>query len=95
MLLASLLGVLIVGAAFWYAVVENFTVLHAIYQSVTTISTVGFEEVEPLDTSGEIFTIGYILVGIGLMFYVATSIVETVVVGGVAERFGLRRASRG
>ena len=93
-LLASLLGVLITGAVFWYAAVENFTVLHAIYQSVTTISTVGFEEVEPLDTSGEIFTIGYILVGIGLMFYVATAIVETVVVGGLAERFGLRRASR-
>ncbi len=62
--------------------------------SVTTISTVGFNEVRPLDTSGQIFTIVYILTGIGLMFYVASAVVETVIVGGLAERLGLQRASR-
>lgn len=93
-ILVSLLLILIAGAAGWYWIIEDFTFLDALYQSVTTVSTVGFEEVEPLDTSGQIFTIAYILVGIGLMFYVATAIVETVVVGGLTERFGLRRASR-
>ena len=93
-LLVSLLGAVISGAAVWYWAVEDFPPLDAIYQSVTTISTVGFDEVRPLDNSGRIFTIVYILGGIGLMFYVATAIVETMVVGGMAERFGLRRASR-
>ena len=92
--LIALLAGTIIFAALWYRFVEGFENLGALYQSVTTISTVGFEEVQPLDNSGRIFTIVYILVGIGLMFYVATTMVETVVVGGLAERFGSRRASR-
>ena len=93
-LLVSSLAALIAGAAAWYDFVEGHTTLEAAYMSVTTISTVGFNEVRPLDTSGQIFTIVYILAGIGLMFYVASAVVETVIVGSLAERFGLQRASR-
>lgn len=83
--LVALAGVILFGWA-WYAVVEGFGVLDGIYQSVTTLSTVGFDEVQPLDASGKIFTIVFIIGGVGLTFYTATAMIEEFVVSGVAER---------
>ena len=78
----------------WYWLIEEFTFLDAVYQTVITLSTVGYEEVEPLDSGGRIFTIFFILAGIGLMFYTATAIVELVVAGEVRELVGRRRSGR-
>ena len=62
--------------------------------AIITLTTVGYDEVQPLDDSGRIFTILYVLAGIGVMFYVAGSIVEELVVGGGAEALGARRRTR-
>jgi len=90
----SLLAVVFAIGIAWYELVEGFTFLEALYQAVTTLSTVGFSEVQPLDTSGRIFTIAYILGGIGLMFYVGGALVEMVVAGEVREMLGRRRSGR-
>lgn len=87
------LGVVAAAASLWYWLVEGFDLLSAVYQTVTTISTVGFREVEDLDTSGRIFTIGVILVGVGAMFYTATSFFEEILEDQVG-RIGRRRMER-
>ena len=46
-------------------VILGFGFVEALYQTVTTITTVGFREVHPLSTVGEFFTIALILVGVG------------------------------
>ncbi|HKN38240.1 MAG TPA: potassium channel family protein, partial [Acidimicrobiia bacterium] len=58
--LAALVGVLVAGTAGYVAF--GFSLLDAVYQTVTTVSTVGFREVQPLSTGGRIFTIVLILV---------------------------------
>ncbi len=88
------LVLVVLGGAAWYALVEGFTPLNAIYMAVTTVTTVGYREVQPLDTSGMVFTIFYILVGVGLAFYTVVAFVEAVVVGDVTEALGLRRQER-
>lgn len=85
-----LLAIVTMGTA-WYALVEGFGFEDGLYMAVISITTVGYGEVRPLDASGRAFTIGYLLVGVGVLFYVVTVEVETVIVGGVAEAFGLRR----
>lgn len=90
---ALLVGVLATGTG-WYWLVEDFPPLDALYQAVTTLTTVGFREVQPFDASGKLFTIVYILGGVGLLFYTATAVVETVVVGELAQELGLRRSNR-
>lgn len=50
-----------------YITLENFPPLDAIYMTVITITTVGFNEVHPLSNTGKIFTIGMILGGV--IFY--------------------------
>lgn len=92
--LVLLLAGVIIFATAWYALIEDFPWLAALFQAVTTISTVGYEEVQPLDTSGRIFTIVYIMSGIGVMFYVATAIIEQLVVGGLMEQFTGSRQER-
>jgi voltage-gated potassium channel len=68
--------------------------LDALYQTVTTISTVGFRElVEPTDNF-KWFTVGLVLVGVGTALYTMTVLLETVVEGRMTDRIGRRRMQR-
>lgn len=87
---ALLFAVVVVGTT-WYGLVEGFGFEDGLYMAVISITTVGYGEVRPLDTSGRAFTIAYLLLGVGVLFYVVTVEVETVIVGGIADAFGLRR----
>jgi voltage-gated potassium channel len=40
-----------------YVIIEGFGVLDALYMTVTTLTTVGFGEIEPLDPAGRVFTL--------------------------------------
>lgn len=87
---ALLFAVVVVGTV-WYGLIEGFGFEDGLFMAVISITTVGYGEVRPLDASGRAFTIAYLLVGVGVLFYVVTVEVETVIVGGVADAFGLRR----
>jgi voltage-gated potassium channel len=84
------LGVVIVFGTLGY-VVLGFDVLDALYQTVTTISTVGFREVEPLSDAGQVFTMVLILVGVGATLYALAAIVEVILEGRLNELLGRRR----
>lgn len=59
-----------------YIYFEGFTFWDALYMTIITISTVGFREVRPLDTSGKLITITIILLGVGLLFYTFGTAIE-------------------
>lgn len=80
-------------ASLWYWLVEGFGPLEAVFQTVTTVSTVGFREVQPLDQSGQAFTIAVILVGVGATLYTLTGLFEELVESQVTGR-GRRRMER-
>lgn len=84
---------LVVGTA-WYWLVEEFTPLDAAFMAVTTVTTVGYREVQPLDVSGRLFTIVFIFVGVGIVFYTVVAVAEAVLVGEIAEALGIRRLNR-
>jgi voltage-gated potassium channel len=86
---AVLAAVLVVGTAGY--VVLGFSLSDAAYQAVTTVSTVGYKEVQPLSQAGRIFTMALILVGVGAAFYTFSVLVETVVEGRLNELLGRRR----
>ena len=74
--------------------VLGFSFLDALYQTVTTISTVGFREVEPFDTARKIFTIVLVLVGVGVALFTFTLLLEALVEGQVRNLLGRRRMER-
>jgi len=65
----------------WYGLVEGWSLLEAVYMTVTTLATVGFMEVRPLSDAGRVFTIVLILVGVGTMLVLFTTMAEYVVGG--------------
>jgi len=58
--------VIAIGTTF-YARVEHWRVLDALYFTIITLTTVGYGDLTPQTDSGKIFTIIYIFVGISLI----------------------------
>ncbi len=67
-----LLGVLMLVGTVGYMVIEQYNFLDALYMTVITVASVGFNEVQPLSDAGRIFTILLILVNLGLFTYFIT-----------------------
>ena len=84
------LGLLVFGVA-GYMLIEGWSFLDALYMTVTTVATVGFREVQPLSTGGQVFTIFLIIFGVGVALYVLTTVVQIGVEGEVGRLLGVRR----
>ncbi|GAB2442515.1 potassium channel family protein [Nocardia tengchongensis] len=69
----------------------GFGYLDALYQTVTTITTVGFREVHPLSPSGQVFTMALILFGAGTVFYMFGVLLEALIEGHVHQHLERRR----
>jgi voltage-gated potassium channel len=85
----ALLALIVVIGTIGYMLL-GFGGLDATYQTVTTITTVGFREVEPLSSAGKVFTIVLILAGVGTALYTLTVGLELLVEG----HFGLAMERR-
>src|SRR5215207_971157 len=74
-----------------YMVFEGWSFTDAVYMTVITLTTVGYREVRPLDTTGQLWTMALLITGVGTLFYAAVSSVELVVEGTIGGYFGRRR----
>lgn len=90
--LGLLLAVIVVGTIGYLLL--GFGAVDAIYQTVTTVSTVGFREVQPLSTVGKVFTVVLILVGVGAALYAFSVLIETLIEGRLSQLLGRRRMER-
>ena len=80
-----------IGTGGYRLLEDEFSWLDSVYQSVITISTVGFNEVRPLGDDSRIFTVLLILLGVSAFTYTFGSLGELFVAG---EFRGLVRARR-
>lgn len=72
----------------------GFSLLDALYQTVITLSTVGFREVHPLTRAGKIYTMVLIFFGVGTVLTTFTVVVEAVIEGRLRDAYGRRRMQR-
>jgi voltage-gated potassium channel len=70
---------LISGGSLFYWLVEGWSLLDATYFSVITIATVGYGDLAPKTAAGKIFTMIYVLCGIGLFLATAAAVGRHVV----------------
>jgi voltage-gated potassium channel len=89
----GLLTLLVAVGTIGYAAL-GFSFLDAAYQTVTTISTVGFREVQPFDARAKVFTMLLVLTGVGTALYTFSVLLETLVEGRLTDLFGRRRMER-
>ncbi len=73
--------IIFTGTIGFFLIEDEFTVLDSFYQTVITVSTVGFQEVHPLSDTGRIFTACLIISGFGTFAY-AISAITGYLVGG-------------
>ena len=66
--LFALLLVAVAYGVVGFMLLEGWRFLDALYMTVTTLATVGFREVRPLDDAGRVFTMTLILFGVGIVF---------------------------
>ena len=74
-----------------YMVIEGWSLLDAAYMTIVTFTTVGYEEVHPLSSTGRIFTIFLMVAGVGVMLYVLTTVVNLAVAHEVGILFRRRK----
>lgn len=87
---ASLLGITIVGTA-GYTLLEGWSIAESFYMTMITVTTVGFNEVRELSTTGRMFTVALMLLGVGLVFYGIAIIAEVRFEERVRQIFGRRK----
>ncbi len=74
-----------------YMTIEGFGFLDAVYQTITAITTAGFGEINPLGDAGRVFTIAIIVVGIVVILYILTAVMQVAVEGELESLLGVRR----
>lgn len=88
------LFVLTLAGTVGFMLTENLRFIDALYMSVITLSTVGYQEVAPSSVSGRVFTICFILVGVGAALYAVVSVAGYLIEGRLREALGRRVMER-
>ena len=76
--LLFLLTMLLIGATYFYWLVEGWSVIDSIYFSVMTMSTIGYGDLVPTTAFSKLFTIMFAILSIGVFVAVASKLVTIV-----------------
>lgn len=87
------LVVVLAGGTIGYLVL-GMSPLGALYQTVTTVSTVGFTERFRVTAAAEIFTIVLVLAGVGAVLFAFSELLETLLEGRLTDLVTRRRMER-
>jgi voltage-gated potassium channel len=81
------------GAA-GYMTIEDWGLLDALYMTVTTLTTVGYDEVHEMSALGRMFTIFFIVVSVVYFLYIAGAVVQFMVEGQIRNILGRRNLDK-
>jgi voltage-gated potassium channel len=80
-----LLSAVLAYGTLGYMVIERWDPLDSFFMTLITISTVGYEEVHSLSTTGKLFSASLILGGVGTMLWVFGVVTEILSTGALAD----------
>lgn len=88
--LALILFLIVFGVS-GYSILEKWSLLESLYMTIITLTTVGFTEVRPLSQGGRIFTIVFIILGIGSAGFALTTLFGYIFEGPMMESIKERK----
>ncbi len=86
--------ILIVGGTLGYMIVEKWSFFDSLYMCVITLTTVGYQEVQPLSAEGRAFTMGLLLTGVFSLFYASTAAIRVIVGGELTGQLSRNRMEK-
>ncbi len=90
--LLALLAVVVCGTAGFLGF--GYSLVDALFQTVVTVTTVGFGEVHKFGTGAELFSIFLILAGVGTAAYTFSVLIDSFVEGHLTDLWARRRMER-
>lgn len=77
-----------------FSIIEGWGLFDAFYMTLTTITTVGYQEVRPLDRAGRVFNSFVIFFGVSAMFFAVGAMTQTIIELEFADQYGRRKRNR-
>lgn len=87
-------GLLLITGVIFYMLVEKWTFVDALYFSVTTLTTVGFGNPAPTTDLGKLFTVFFVVSGVGMFLAVINAVGKAAVRAQVESPKFAARARR-
>lgn len=80
--LVLLVGGLVAGGATFHHRIEDFSWVDSFYFTVITLTTVGHGDLAPQTPAGKVFTLAYVLIGVGLLIAFVTEAARHLIAAG-------------
>lgn len=94
LLIAVLLCVIVLAGTTGFVEIEGYTWFDGFYMTITTITTVGYQELKPLSHAGRVFNSFLIMFGVSVMFLAVGAMTQTIIELELQDRYGKRRMKR-
>src|SRR5215469_13494693 len=89
----ALLGVILVGTAGFHFI-EGWPWFDGFYMVITTLTTIGYQEVHQLSHAGRVFNVFIILAGVSLVFLAIGALTQALLEFELRSFFGRRKMER-
>jgi len=88
------LALLVTLGCLGYMAIEGWGFLDALYMTVITLATIGFQEVHPLSQPGKIFTMVLIVIGVSVLGYIVGSLAQIMFEGQFQRIMGRKKVEK-
>ncbi|QNI33173.1 potassium channel protein [Alloacidobacterium dinghuense] len=93
-LIAGLLCIIMVAGTTGFVWIEDYSWFEGFYMTLTTITTIGYQELKPLSHSGRVFNSFLIIFGVSALFISVGAMTQTIIELELQDRYGKRRKKR-
>ncbi|NOK61593.1 MAG: potassium channel protein [Chloroflexi bacterium AL-W] len=75
----ALLGLVLLVGTIGFMLIEGWQPIDAFYITALIVSTLGFTDLRPSNTSSQIFTVVIIIAGVGTLYYLVGALAQTII----------------
>jgi voltage-gated potassium channel len=93
-LIAGLLSITVAIGTTGFVLIEGYPWFDAFYMTLSTITTIGDQEIKPLSHSGRIFNSFLIIFGVSAVFVAVGAMTQTIIELELQGRYGERRKKK-
>lgn len=90
----SLMGMVLLIGVLGYHFLSHYSWVEALYMTIITVTTVGFSETRPLDTQGQIFTVGLIVTSVFILGFAISVITEYILSKNSPQLLKMKRMKK-